>query len=92
MIRHIRTIFESHEKNYYKLARFGNGFCSNYIEYESNGDKDKTLSTEEYLDKIRPYLSNTINNLKNQSEWKIQLTVTVNFISFSVPCIHRVIT
>ena len=92
IIRHIKTLFESDKESYYKLGRIGNGFDSNYIEYESNGDKNKTLSTEEYLDKIRPYLSNTINNLKNQSEWKIQLTVTVNFISFSVPCIHRVIT
>ena len=92
IIRHIKTLFESDKESYYKLGSIGNGFDSNYIEYESNGDKNKTLSTEEYLDKIRPYLSNTINNLKNQSEWKIQLTVTVNFISFSVPCIHRVIT
>ena len=49
MIRHIRTIFESHEKNYYKLARFGNGFCSNYIEYESNGDKDKRYQLKNTL-------------------------------------------
>ena len=28
----------------------GNSFSSNYIEYESNGDKDKKLSIEEYLD------------------------------------------
>ena len=30
----------------------GNAFSSNYIEYKSNGDKDKTLSIKDYLDKI----------------------------------------
>ena len=60
--------------------------------------KDKSLSVEEYLDKIKPYLSDIINNhkaqgeqrtylsnktieLKSQSEWKIQLTMKINFVS-----------
>ena len=30
---------------------------------------------------IKPYLSNMINNHKTQVEWKIQLTMAVNFIS-----------
>ena len=42
----------------------GNTFCDNYIEYESEGNKNKTLSFEEYLNKIRPYLCNMINDLK----------------------------
>ena len=36
----------------------------------------------QYLDKIRPYLSNMINDLKNNGEWKIQLSIAINFISF----------
>ena len=69
------------------------------MEYESNGDKDKNLSPKNYLDTIRPYLSDIINyhktpkNLKVHSsnevfdfetqygEWKIQLTMSINFIS-----------
>ena len=35
----------------------------------SNGDRNKTLSTEEYLNKIRPYLKN-INDLKKQIRGK----------------------
>ena len=35
-----------------------------YNEYKSNSDKNKTLSVEEYLNKIRPYLKYIINNLK----------------------------
>ena len=30
---------------------------------------------------IRPYLSDTILNHKNEKEWKIQLSVVINFIS-----------
>ena len=39
------------------------------------------LSIEEYLNKIRPYLSNMVNDLKTQGEWKIQLTIGINFLS-----------
>ena len=35
---------------------------NNYIEYESKGDKDKTLSITEYLSMIRPYLRYIIND------------------------------
>ena len=34
--------------------------------YASSGYKKKTLSIEEYLDKIRLYLSNMINNHKTK--------------------------
>ena len=33
--------------------------------------KDKNLSVEEYLDKIKPYLSDIINNHKTQGTWRI---------------------
>ena len=51
------------------------------MNYESNSDKNKTLSVEEYLNKIRPYLKDIINNLKKSDTWKIQLTISNNFIS-----------
>ena len=59
------------KKDYYKSIRTGNAFSSNYIEYESNGDKDKNLSIYDYLDMVRQYLSDIINDHKNQGEWKI---------------------
>ena len=52
------------------------------IEYESKGDKNSTLSPKEYLDIIRPSLSYMINDHKTQSEWKIQLTMQIKFISY----------
>ena len=76
----IITLFETEQKSYYEPARIGNAFSRNCIEYESNGDKEKTLWIEEYLEKIRPYLSNMINDLKMQGELKIQ-TIAIIFNS-----------
>ena len=44
------------EENYYKPVRVSNFQSSNYIEYKSNGDRNKTLSIEEYLNKVSSYL------------------------------------
>ena len=38
---------------------------------------------EEYLNDIRPYLKDIINNLKKSGMWRIQVTTTNNFISFT---------
>ena len=43
VLRDIRTLFESHEKDYYKPIRTGDAFSDNYFEYENNADKDKKL-------------------------------------------------
>ena len=40
-------------------------FNNNYIQYESKGDKDKILTPSEYLDMIRLYLSDIINDIIN---------------------------
>ena len=61
--------------------RLNNFWRNNYIEYKSNSDKNKILSVEEYLNKIRPYLKGIIYNLKKSVTWKIQLTITINFFS-----------
>ena len=73
--------YEKVEENYYKPIRVNNIWSNNYIEYKSNGDKNKILSIEEYLNKIRPYLNGIINNLKKSDTLRIQLTITSNFFS-----------
>ena len=65
------------EENYYKPVRVNNFWSNNYID----NDKSRILSVEKYLDKIRPYLRDIINDLKQSDIWKIQLTITVNSIS-----------
>ena len=64
------------------LVNLVNGaFNNNFIKYESKRDKDKILTLNKYLDMIRSYLVDMINEHKTQSEWKIQLTIAINFIS-----------
>ena len=67
---------------------------NSYIEYKSKGDKYKNLSPKDYLNMIRPYLRDLINDHKtpirtdevinNESqfaEWKIQLVMLNNCVS-----------
>ena len=69
----------------YKPTLVRSYFDENYKYYESRVDKDKKLSTEQYLDMIKPYLSDLINENKaienNFNEWKIQINMHVNFVS-----------
>ena len=84
ILRDIRNCSENkEEEKYYKSVKVSN-FCSiNFNEYESNGDRKKTILVEEHLNKIRPFLKD-INNIKKSDTWKIQLTVAKKFI----PSIH----
>ena len=75
-----KYLFEPKEGSY-KPIRINKVFNSNYIEYKSSGDKDKTLSIKDYLDEIKPYLRGIINNRKTQGKWKIHLTMAINFFS-----------
>lgn len=48
IINDIKNHFEQ-EKSYYKPIRVGNFYSIYYLEYESNDDRDKNLSIEEYI-------------------------------------------
>ena len=77
IIWYIRTLFE----DYYEPKRVSNFWNNNYIKYERNGDKNRNLSLDEYLPKIKPYLTNIIINFQNSDALKIHLTIVINFIS-----------
>ena len=80
-IRDIENLFDNvNDNDYYKPILVKSSFKENYKYYESRGDKDKKLSIEQYLNMIKPYLSNLINDHKN-NEWKIQINMHVKFIS-----------
>ena len=80
---------QSTDEDYCKPVETNSAFHGNYIEYQSKGDKDKNLSIKEYLYMIITYLRDIINfhkahssnDYKTEGEWKIQLTVEINFIS-----------
>ena len=39
------------------------------------------MSLDEYLNKTEPYSRNIISDIQNSDTWKIQLTITINFVS-----------
>ena len=55
-MRDKRALFQSNEDDYCEPIKTSNAINSNYIEYESNGDKSKSLLIKEYLNKIKPYI------------------------------------
>ena len=56
--------YDPESKDYYKPIKTNSAFNGNYIQYKSSGDKDKNLSLKEYLNMIKPYLSDIINDHK----------------------------
>ena len=73
ILRDINSPFEHEKKKEisYEPVKVINFWSNNYIEYKSNGDKDRILSVEEFLDKIRPYLRDIINDIKQFGIWII---------------------
>ena len=54
----------------YKPERVSNFWNNNYVEYESNGNRNRNLSLEEYLNKSKPYLRDIIIDLQESDTWK----------------------
>ena len=68
-IKDVKDLLDlSIDEDYYKSIITKGSFNNNYIQYESRRDKDKILTVDEYLDIIRPYLVDIINDHKIQSE------------------------
>ena len=76
----MQDLFKSSiDEDYYKPSLLKSGYNSNYIQYESKGDK--ILTVKEYLGLIEPYLANMVSHYKSKGEWKIQSTAEINFTS-----------
>ena len=76
-----RNLLKLENEDYYKPIRVSNFYSNNYIKHESNGNRNKNLSSEEYLNKHKSYLKDIIIDLQISGTWKIQLTIAINFIS-----------
>ena len=92
-------MFGEVDEDYYKPIKTMSAFNGNYVEYESNGGKDRNLSLKQYIYMINPYLRDIMNDHKTPlklkdhrsnevidyetqfGEWKIQLIMSINFIS-----------
>ena len=75
-----RTLFES-KGDYYEPVKIYGAFKDKVSKCKSNGDGNNTLSMEEYLGKIRPFLTCMIDDLRISGAWKIHLTMKINFMS-----------
>ena len=56
------------KEDYYEPIEIKSASDGSYIQYESRGDSDDNLSLAEYINIIRPYLRDMINNHKAQGE------------------------
>ena len=75
-IENIRDLFSILD---YEPLLIKTGFDNNYLEYMSNGNN--SLSFNEYLESITPYLYDLINVYKAKGEWKLQLSAEISFVS-----------
>ena len=75
-IENIRDLFSILD---YEPVLIKSGFDNNYLEYMSNGNN--SLSFNEYLELIKPYLYDLINVYKAKGEWKLQLSAEIYFVS-----------
>ena len=63
----MRDLFDlSIDEDYYKPAIAKSAFDGNDIQYESKGNKGENLSIKKYLNMIKSYLSDIINNRKTR--------------------------
>ena len=86
---------QSTDEDYYKPIKSNSAFDGNYLECQSKRDKDKNSSSKEYLYMIITHLRDIISNHKanrklkvhssndyeTEGEWKIQLSMKINFVS-----------
>ena len=81
-IKDIENLFINiSDSDYYKPILIKSSFKNNYEYYEIRGDKNKKLSIQQYLYIIMPYLTELINERKNNNnEYKIQLGMGVNLM------------
>ena len=73
-IENVRDLFSI---LYYEPLLIKTGFDN--LEYMSNGNN--SLSFNEYLELIKPYLYDLINVFKAKGEWKLQLSAEISFVS-----------
>ena len=87
-IRNIRDLFDlSIDEDYYKPITARGVFNSSYIQFESKGDKaipylSDVINDHKTRGLVRYHSGNKTWVEQTSSEWKIHLTMAINFISF----------
>ena len=65
------------DEDYYQPIITKSAVNNNYVQYESRRNKGKILTFNEYLDIIRLYLRDIINDHETQGEWRIHSGNTI---------------
>ena len=63
---------------HYVPEKINSALNDKYIEHKSKGDEN--ISIKQHLEKITSYLCNMTYDLRASSEWKICLTIKINFM------------
>ena len=71
-IRDTKNLYNDIDDDYIPIETY-EAFDNSYVEYQSEENKDKILSIKEYVNIIRQYLGDIINDHKD--ECKIQLSM-----------------
>ena len=79
------------EDAYYEPVEVKSVFNGNYVLYESNADKIRSLSVLKYLSKIRSYLYDLIEEYSYNGSWKIQLNAKLSFISLTDSNVRQIL-
>ena len=80
-VKQLKKNISKTKKDVYKPIKISGAFSDNFVEYQSNGNRDRSISIARYLNNIREHLRKLINDKKKSGEWKIQLIMKINFIS-----------
>ena len=67
------------KKDVYKPIKISGAFSDNFVEYQSNGNRDRSISIARYLNNIKEHLKKLIEDKKKSGEWKIQLIMKINY-------------
>ena len=80
-MKNIEKILKIKRYDAYKPKNICEAFDGNFIEYQSKGNRYKSVSMARYLKIIREHLRKLIDSNNKTGEWKIQLNMKINFIS-----------
>ena len=80
-VKQLKKNIRKSKKDVYKSIKICGAFSDNFVEYQSNGNRNRSISIARYLNNIREHLRKLINDKKKSGEWKIQLIMKINFIS-----------
>ena len=70
-VKQLKKNISKPKKDIYKPTKISGAFSDNFVEYQSNGNRNRSISIARYINNIREQLRKLINDKKKTGEWKI---------------------